>query len=106
MTKAEEHFHKIAKEIPNAKVGKMFGALCIKNTKGKSFAMMWHDDIVVKLDKGDVANALKLKGAKLFETMEGRPMKEWVQLPFTHAKLWKDLTEKSFEYVAKQVKKK
>jgi hypothetical protein len=29
-----------------------------------------------------------------------------VQLPFTHAKLWKDFTEKSFDYVAKQIKKK
>lgn len=106
MTKEEEHFYKIAKEFPDSKTGKMFGALCIKNTKGKSFAMMWHDDIVVKLDADDVNKALKLKGAKLFDPMDGRPMKEWVQLPFTHAKLWKELAEKSFDYVAKQVKKK
>lgn len=84
----------------------MFGALCIKNTKGKSFAMMWHDDIIVKLDVEDINKALKLKGAKLFEPMDGRPMKEWVQLPFEHSSNWKKYVELSYNYVAISTKNK
>ena len=86
MTKAEKLFHDIAQEIPKATEGKMFGALCFKAPNGKSAAMFWKDHIVVKLEVKDVATAIKLKGAKHFDPMGGRPMKEWVQIPLSHAK--------------------
>jgi hypothetical protein len=102
MTKAEKLFHDIAAEIPKAEEGKMFGALCFKAPNGKSAAMFWKDNIVVKLEVKDVSSALKLKGAKLFDPMGGRPMKEWVQIPFSHAKDWKPLAQKAMKYVIKK----
>lgn len=89
MTTAEEFFIRLTSEIPNVKEGKMFGALCMKTPNGKSAAMFWKDNIVVKLSKEPLEEALNLEGAKLFEPMESRPMKEWVQIPFAHKDKWK-----------------
>ena len=89
MTKAEQYFSDLTKEIPEVKSGKMFGALCIKTPNGKSAAMFWKDNIVVKLAGDTLNEALSLDGSKLFEPMEGRPMKEWVQIPFAYKDKWK-----------------
>ena len=99
MTKAEKLFHDIAKEIPKAEEGKMFGALCFKAPNGKSAAMFWKECIIVKLEAKDVGTAIKLKGAKHFDPMGGRPMKEWVQIPFAHSKEWKPLARKAMKYI-------
>jgi hypothetical protein len=89
MTKAEEYFGELTKEIPGVKPSKMFGALCMKAQNGKSVAMFWKDNIVVKLQAGALQEAMSLKGTKPFEPMEGRPMKEWVQIPFSYKSEWK-----------------
>lgn len=102
MTKAEKLFHRIAEEIPKAMEGKMFGALCFKAPNGKSAAMFWKDAIVVKLEAKDVKHAMGLKGAQLFDPMGGRPMKEWVQVPFSHSSEWKALAQKAMKYVVKK----
>ena len=99
MTKAEELFHKIASELPDAKEGKMFGALCIKAPNGKAGVMFWKEFLVIKLEGEELQKALELKGAKIFTPMENRPMGGWVQLSFDHSKKWKELTKKSMEYV-------
>ena len=102
MTKAEKLFHDIAEGIPKATEGKMFGALCFKAPSGKSAAMYWKECLVVKLEAKDVAVAMKLKGAKHFDPMGGRPMKEWVQIPFVHSKEWKSFSEKAMKYITKK----
>ncbi|HMH33329.1 MAG TPA: hypothetical protein VK543_09885 [Puia sp.] len=99
MTKAEEYFGQLSKEIPGVKPGKMFGALCMKTANGKSAAMFWKDNLVVKLQGDALKEAMRLKGAKLFEPMEGRPMKEWVQIPFAFKGKWKELAITSAESV-------
>lgn len=99
MTKSEELFHKIASELPDAKEGKMFGALCIKAPNGKAGVMFWHDDIIFKLQEDDLKKALSLKGAKIFTPMENRPMGGWVQLSYDHSKKWKELAKKSMNNV-------
>ncbi len=104
MTKAEELFHKIACELPDAKEGKMFGALCIKAPNGKAGVMYWNEFLVVKLEGEELQKALELKGAKIFTPMENRPMGGWVQLSFDHSKKWKEFAKKSMEYV-KSLKK-
>ena len=100
MTEAELYFIGLIKEIPDVKPGKMFGSLCLKTPNGKAGAMLWHDYLVVKLDGELFTEALNLKGAKVFEPMEGRPMKQWVQIPFSHADKWKGLAIKSSASVA------
>jgi hypothetical protein len=105
MSEAEEYFQKLAKEIPEGKAGKMFGAACIKaHNNGKSAAMFWKDCMVVKLSGDKFNEALSLDGSKLFEPMEGRAMKEWVQIPFHYKKEWKKYALASMEIV-KKIKK-
>lgn len=104
MTKAEIFFNELTKEIPGVTPGKMFGALCMKTANGKSAAMFWKDHIVVKLRGDLLKEATSLNGSKNFEPMEGRPMKEWVQIPFTHKTQWKKFALSSAELV-KSIKK-
>jgi hypothetical protein len=101
MTKAEELFHKIASELPGMEEGKMFGALCIKATNGKSGVMFWREDMIFKLDGDNLEKALSLKDAKLFDPMGGRPMNGWVQVPNAHSAKWKKYAEIAMENVKK-----
>jgi len=92
MTNAEEFFKELTGQIESVKPGKMFGALCMKTPNGKSAAMIWRDHLVVKLNGNTLNEALNLSGAKIFEPMEGRAMKEWAQIPFIHKDRWKEYT--------------
>ena len=105
MTEAEKYFAELTAEISDVMPGKMFGALCMKTANGKSAAMFWKDNIVVKLTGESLNNAMNLDGTKLFEPMEGRPMKEWVQIPFDYKNQWKQYAQLSAESV-KILKKK
>jgi hypothetical protein len=99
MSEAEVFFQKLANDIPDGKPGKMFGSLCIKAPNGKAVAMVWHDCMVVKLNGDNFNEALSLDGSKQFEPMEGRAMKEWVQIPFHYKKEWKRFALASMEIV-------
>jgi len=105
MTQAEKFFAELTEQIPGAKAGKMFGALCMKMGNGKSAAMLWKDNIVVKLDGEPFDDALSLDGVELFEPMEGRLMKQWLQIPFTQKNKWKKFATISAASVAKVEKK-
>ena len=104
MSEAEKYFDTLAKGIPNGKPGKMFGSPCIKAPNGKAVAMVWKDCLVVKLNGEAHSEALSLDGSKPFEPMEGRAMKEWVQVPFHYKKEWKKFALASME-VVKNLKK-
>ena len=99
---SKELFDKIARDLAaedtSVKPGKLFGSPCIK-TNSKAFATFNHGDLVVKLMGKSHAHALSLAGAKLFDPGMGRAMKEWVQVPFTHAAEWPDLAADALEYV-------
>lgn len=101
MTKAEKLFHQIADELPNVIKSKMFGALCIKATNGKSTAMFWKDTMIFKLNSEDEKKVLKLKGARQAAHLYApdRLMTGWVQVPFSHSSKWKNLAKKSLEYI-------
>jgi hypothetical protein len=95
MTETEKAFHRLADEIPGLNPSKMFGAVCLKTKKGKSAAMLWNDELVVKLDKDELDKALRRKGTKLFEPMKGKAMKEWVQIPRDFITEWKTYVQMS-----------
>jgi hypothetical protein len=99
MTQAENYFKQLASEIPGVKEGKVFGTECITIPNGKSAAMLWKDNIVVKLKGEHLKEAMSLDGTKQFEPMEGRPMKEWIQIPFEHKDKWKKFALISVESV-------
>ena len=72
-------------------LGKMFGMPCIKRG-GKAVAGFWQESVVFKLPAADARErALALDGAVLFDPMGGRPMKEWVVVPVSHADEWPGL---------------
>jgi TfoX/Sxy family transcriptional regulator of competence genes len=48
---------------------------------GNMFACVFQDRIMVRLSPEDRTTALAIQGAKLFEPMPGRPMREYVDLP-------------------------
>lgn len=98
--RALERMHEIGEDLADrgVKPGSMFGAPSLKAGK-KVLCSVWADDLVVKLPPDDLAAALKLKGASHFEPMAGRAMKEWAQVPFTHAKRWPTLVEAALDYV-------
>jgi hypothetical protein len=100
MTPSELLFHEIASSLPDTKEGKMFGALCIKAANGKAVAMLWNNEMIFKLDTPALQEALSLDGAKPFEPMENRPMKEWVQLPYSYSGRWQEFAQKALDYVA------
>ncbi len=104
MSEAEKYFQELVKEIPDGKASKMFGAPCVKAPNGKAAAMYWKDCLVVKLSGDTYKDALSLDGSKLFEPMEGRAMKEWVQIPFDYRKEWKKFAFASMEIVKRKKK--
>ena len=74
-------------------LGKMFGMPCVKRG-GKAIAGFWQESVVFKLpDAVARERALALEGSELFDPMGGRPMKEWVVVPATHADEWHRLAE-------------
>ena len=99
MTAAEKHYHELSEKIPETIKGKMFGALCLKAANGKAFVMFWKDFMLFKLEKENLENALKIKDAKIFDPMGGRPMNGWVQISYAQKKNWEALLYEAYDYV-------
>jgi len=101
MTKGEQLYHDIAASIPDTKESKMFGALCIKAPNGKAGVMFWKGYMIFKLDGKVAEEAMALKGAKVFEPADGRPMNGWIQLSEDHSAKWKKYAQVAMESVKK-----
>jgi len=101
MTKAEELFHTITREVPEAIEGKLFGAMCIKLKSGKTAAIFWKDCMVFKLDENKQKEALKLKGSKIGSHLYApeKPMKGWISIPFKHSHTWTDFARKAIVHI-------
>lgn len=81
-----------------ATAGQMFGMPTLK-TRGKAFAGLYRGAMVFKLDAEARERALGLIGARRFDPMGGRPMKEWVVVPAEHAGEWSALADAALRYV-------
>ena len=87
---------------PPAQQRKMFGypAAFVNNNM---FMGLFQESMMMRLPEDLRSNLLKLKSAKVFEPMPGRPMKEYVVLPDAliadRAKL-AEWVAKSFQYAA------
>lgn len=103
MSDAEKRYSEIGAALKGVTLGKMFGKLCLK-LEGKAFAAFFENEMVFKLKEEDRQNAIALKGAKLFDPSgKGRPMKEWVQVPYTQQKKWQNLAGKAISYIKSQI---
>lgn len=96
----EQLFHDIAAEMPNVKIGKMFGKMCYKVPSGKAAVVLYHNDMVFKLTAEQQQEALKLSGAHVFEPMAGRKMNGWIQIPEQHSARWNEYAKKAVAYVS------
>ncbi len=73
-------FQTAVEGLPEVELRKMFGYPCAF-LRGLMLTGIFQDRIMLRLSDEDRAQFLKLPGAKPFEPMPGRPMREYVELP-------------------------
>ena len=99
MTESHNFYLEIGKAIKYSDESQMFGKPCFKVNK-KAFVCFFQGEMVFKLTGDSHAEALSLDGSKLFDPSgKGRPMKEWVQVPFDYKEMWEGFAKEAFEYV-------
>lgn len=99
MTPEEEQYHKSCNKIIGVESSKMFGSPCYKIHK-KAFCCFYGNQMVFKLTGEAHSEALSLDGAERFDpSKKGRPMKEWVQLPYDYHELWPAFAKAAAKYV-------
>ena len=95
----EQLFRSIGQSFINSVEGNLFGKPCFK-VDGKAFICFFRSCMVFKLTGEDHHEAISLEGAQLFDPSgKNRPMKEWVQLSYTHHKHWPTFAKKAFNYL-------
>jgi TfoX/Sxy family transcriptional regulator of competence genes len=72
-------FEIAVKNIPEAEIRKMFGYPA-GFLRGNMFTGLFQEDMILRMSPEDRADAGK-QGAKSFEPMPGRPMKEYIVVP-------------------------
>jgi TfoX/Sxy family transcriptional regulator of competence genes len=73
-------FDQAIAKLPGIERRKMFGYPCAF-VHGQMLCGIFADRIMLRLSEADRSEFLKLDGAKTFEVMAGRPMREYVELP-------------------------
>lgn len=58
----------------------MFGYPCCF-VNGNMFAGLYRENMIIRLPNGQRKELLKVNGARVFEPMPGRPMREYVAVP-------------------------
>ncbi len=104
-TGARSHYDAVVEEVTAtspATSSKMFGMPCLKSDSGKAFAGFYQEAMVFKLGGEAHTKALALPGARLFDPMQGRPMKAWVEVPAEHAALWLELARQAHSFVGQE----
>ena len=100
MTKQEKHFIQTGESIKDAVKSQLFGKPCFK-TNGKAFCCFFQNEMVFKLTGDSHADALSLDSSQLFDPSgKGRPMKEWVQVPFDYKDKYEGFAKKAMAYVS------
>jgi TfoX/Sxy family transcriptional regulator of competence genes len=73
-------FNTAVATLPGVEPRKMFGYPCVF-TNGQMLSGLFQDRLMLRLSDEDRARFLKLPGAKPFEPMPGRVMREYVEVP-------------------------
>ena len=73
-------FHSAVEGLPEVELRKMFGYPCAF-VHGQMLMGVFQDRIMLRLSEADRAKFLRQPGARPFEPMPGRPMREYVELP-------------------------
>ncbi|MFK7787690.1 MAG: hypothetical protein AB8B56_21390 [Crocinitomicaceae bacterium] len=100
MTEAYEYYLRVEKSLPKIVQSQLFGKPCFK-INGKAFVCFFEDEMVFKLTGEIHSEALALDGSQLFDpSKKGRPMKEWVQVPFHYSDSWRKFAEAACDCVS------
>ena len=92
-------FDQIGQFLTKKKRSSMFGVSCYKIGR-KPFILYYDNQLVCKLFDQIHSEAVQLEGASLFNpTASDKPMKNWVQLPFTHAAKWEYFAKFAYDFV-------
>lgn len=75
-----ELFSDVIQDLREAETRKMFGYPCAF-VRGQMLCGIFQDRLMLRLSDSDRAKFLKLPGARPFEPMPGRVMKEYVEVP-------------------------
>ncbi len=95
----KDYYTAIGQRLADAEESQMFGKPCFK-VNGKAFTCFFQDSMVFKLTADTRTDALALNGAVLFDPSgKGRPMKEWVQVPFEHRDKWETDAQAALDFV-------
>jgi TfoX/Sxy family transcriptional regulator of competence genes len=73
-------FDDLLTDLPLAERRQMFGCPCAF-VGGQMFAGLHQENMMLRLAEADRAEFLGLDGARPFEPMDGRPMREYVTVP-------------------------
>lgn len=100
MVQEQEIYLLVGHSLKDAEQSQMFGKPCFK-INGKAFVSFFQNAMVFKLTGDAHREALSLDGSKLFDPSgKGRPMKEWVQVPFTYHEKWQLFAQTALDYVS------
>jgi hypothetical protein len=102
---AEERFERLANRFisePTVSEGTGFGSSPGLRVRGKIFAMLAGDALVMKLPKDRVDQLVASGIGARFDPGHGRVMKEWVTVPVGHAGDWEQLATDAYAFVAGQ----
>jgi len=96
----EQLFVTIGERTSGAVKGNLFGKDCFK-VEGKAFVCFFQQCMVFKLQGETKNEALSLDGSSLFDPSgKGRPMKEWIKVPYTYHQHWEKFAQEAFNYVS------
>jgi len=104
MTEEQEVYLKIGQQLEDSIESQMFGKPCFK-TQGKAYMAFFENEMVFKLVGDMHSEALNLEGSQLFDpSNKKRPMREWVQVPYTSEQEWKKYAQAARQYVLSKYK--
>ena len=95
----QELFNEIGSNINGAVKGNLFGKECFK-IGGKPFVCFFQQCMVFKLQGELHDEAMSFDGSILFDPSgKGRPMKEWIQVPYQYKEHWSKFAQEAHDYV-------
>ncbi len=102
---AQAAFREIATRLlkePDIEEGKAFQALALK-TRGRIFAMLVNDELVVKLPAERCAQLVEGGAARPFQSGR-RTMREWVAVPYSSSAqpTWRALAQQALAFVQRR----
>jgi hypothetical protein len=101
----EERFRRLAARFlddPEVTSGTGFGSAPGLRVRGKIFAMLVHDRLVVKLPRARVDELVSSGDGERFDPGHGRIMKEWVAIPAQSAADWIELSTDAIAFVGRR----